>query len=40
MVLEFQNQNKRNFENKKIGLYNNEDFLFNKEGVVVRWFLL
>lgn len=25
-----------NFENKKIGLYNNEDFLFNKEGVVVR----
>lgn len=25
-----------NFENKKIGLYNGEDFLFNKEGVVMK----
>lgn len=25
-----------NFENKKIGLYNEEDFCFNKEGVVMR----
>ena len=25
-----------NFENKKIGLYNGEDFSFNKEGVVMK----